>query len=175
MKGHDLFVQAAHEVAKRIPEARFLVAGRATKDYMPVLRPLVSRLGIQNALTFMGHRFDLIEIMAGADALVLPSRSEGLGITILEAMAVGTPVVATRVGGIPEIVVDGETGYLVPPDDVPALAEAMLRAVQPENAGRLGRGGQSHVRSSFTIRKMAEETVEVYSRAAEMLGLVAQC
>src|SRR5205823_2854960 len=124
-KGHNVFLDAARDVLRAAPRARFLIVGDGV-GYDDVRRR-VSDLGLTRHVTMTGFRRDIPEVMAALDVLVLPSiRSEAASQVIPQALAVGTPVVATTVGGSPELVADGRTGRLVPPADAPALAEAIL-------------------------------------------------
>ena len=101
--------------------------------------------------------------LARAELLVHPARWEGFGLALLEAMLAGKPVVATRVSSIPEIVVDGETGLLVPPDDPDALAGAILQVLR--DPGRLGEAGLERAKSEFSVERMSRRTLAVYERA----------
>jgi glycosyltransferase involved in cell wall biosynthesis len=113
----------------------------------------------------LGERDDVRELLAGSDLFVLSSRSEGLPMSVLEAMAAGLPVVATAVGGIPELVVDGETGLLVPPGDPDALADALRRLVDdPELRQRFGAAGRARAAALFDLPRFRREHVELYER-----------
>jgi glycosyltransferase involved in cell wall biosynthesis len=113
----------------------------------------------------LGERRDVRELLAGADVFVLSSLSEGLPLSILEAMAAGLPVVASAVGGIPELVVDGETGFLVPPGDPEALAEALRRVVaDDELRRRLGAGGRERAEQLFAVEPGRRAHVALYER-----------
>ena len=119
-------VQAAAIVRQSDPDLRIEVAGDG--PCRGELGRLVGELGLDGCVSFLGEIHDVPALLARGAIFVLPSRSEGISLTLLEAMACGLPVVATRVGGTPEVVVDGETGLLVPPADPAALAEAVLQA-----------------------------------------------
>ncbi len=110
-----------------------------------------------------GRVGDVAAWLARAELLVHPARWEGFGLALLEAMLAGKPVVATRVSSIPEIVVDGETGLLVPPDDPDALAGAILRVLR--DPGRLGEAGLERAKSEFSVERMSRRTLAVYERA----------
>ncbi len=119
--------------------------------------------GVANRVRFLGRRDDVPALLAAADVLVLPSWIEGLPLVELEAMAAGIPVVATAVGGTPEAVVDGETGLLVPPRDVPALAGAIDEVLgDPELARRLGAAGRQRARERFDAESAARTIVGLY-------------
>ena len=121
------------------------------------------QLGISNKVVFAGETHNPLPYLKAADILVMPSLREGLGIALLEAMCVGVPVVATRVGGIPEIVEHGRTGLLVPPGDVQALSEAVSLLVEDEALGRdMGEEGHSHVVKHFSMEQMVGKTLKVY-------------
>jgi len=115
-------------------------------------------------LVLPGHLPDVAAVLRRADVFVHPARWEGFGLAVLEAMLCGLPVVATRVSSIPEIVVDGETGVLVPPDDATALCEALQRVLA--NPGRLGEAGRRRAHAEFSVERMAQQTAELYVRIA---------
>src|SRR5882724_5281776 len=173
MKGVEYFLQAAAIVSRRFPEARFLIVGDrlAVRDGVVVseqsdrtgLLALADSLGLAGRLVFTGFRLDIPELLAEIDLSVLPSLSEGLSNVLLESMAAGVPVVATRVGGTPEALEEGLSGLLVPPRDAAALAEAISRLLgDPALAHRLGQGGRRRIARSFSIESMARETERVY-------------
>jgi glycosyltransferase involved in cell wall biosynthesis len=169
-KGHRYFLEAARTVLAARPEARFLVVGDGVG--LDDVRRRVRELGLERAVILTGFRRDIPEVMAALDVLVLPSvKSEATSQVIPQALAVGTPVVATAVGGIPEIVHDGENGLLAPPADAAALAGAILSLLaDPERARAMARAGQSLVRGRYTVDAMMERTTAVYR---ELLGAAA--
>lgn len=163
IKGHDLFFEAAALVRGRVPGARFLLLGSGSADFSPKLEQIIAARGLCDAAIFTGHRYDAPEVMAAADVVVLPSRSESLSQTAIEAQAVGTPVVASNVGGLPEVVADARTGIIVDSENVPALAEAMIELFLDSSlARRFGEAGRSRVEAKFLARTMAERTQAVY-------------
>jgi glycosyltransferase involved in cell wall biosynthesis len=166
-KGHRYFLEAARAVLADLPDARFLIVGDGVG--FEDVRRRVRELGLEGPVLMTGFRRDIPEVMAALDVLVLPSvRSEATSQVIPQALAVGVPVVATRVGGIPEIVRDGETGLLVPPADAPALAAAIVALLRDrERAAALARAGQALVRARYTLDAMMEGTTAVYR---ELLG-----
>lgn len=129
-------------------------------------------LGLERVVELAGERHDVREVLAGADLFVLSSRSEGLPLTILEAMAAGLPVVASLVGGVPEVVVDGETGLLVPPGDPLRLAAAIERLLQDSSLRRrLGQKGHARVKERFDLASFQRAHVDLYRRALASRGL----
>jgi len=119
--------------------------------------------GLQHKVILTGEREDIPEILAASDLFILSSRWEGLPRSIIEAMMAGLPVVATRVGGVPELVEDGITGFLVPPKDPGALAEALQKLIEdPELRRRMGEAGREKTLREFTLDLMLEETEKVY-------------
>jgi glycosyltransferase involved in cell wall biosynthesis len=129
------------------------------------LEALTADLNLTDRVRFLGSRDDVAALLVAADVAVLSSRSEGLSLALLEAMAAGKPVVATRVGGNPEVLTDGETGRLVPPADPEALAAALLEVLdQPGQAAALGRAARSRVVERFSLRGMVTQYEQVYER-----------
>lgn len=122
-------------------------------------------LGLGNRVIFAGMREDIAEIFAVLDIFVLPSITEGLPLTILEAMAAAKPVVATRVGGVPEAILEGKTGLVVPPKDPEALAVALAGLLgEKERLVRMGKNGLIHVNDKFTVTLMVEKTLDLYNQ-----------
>src|SRR5256886_4183628 len=131
--------------------------------YKRELEGYAVQLGLGERVVFAGFRLDVPEILAEVAVSVLPSLSEGLSNVLLESMAAGAPVVATRVGGNPEVVEDGETGLLVPPRDPAALAQAICRLLDsPELASRFGQAGRERVIKSFSLERMVQKTESLY-------------
>ena len=161
-KGHNVFLEAAREVLTRRPDARFLVVGDGVGR--AEVRRRVGDMRLEAAVTLTGFRRDIPEVMAALDVLVLPSiRSEATSQVIPQAFAVGTPVVASTVGGSPELVRDGETGRLVPPGDARALAAAVLELVSdPARARALGRAGQRLIADRHSLDASMALTTSVY-------------
>lgn len=139
--------------AALVPGVIFLLAGEGPDR--PALEARAAELGVSSRVRFLGARLDMAELLAVSDLFVLPSLAEGLPISILEAMAGAKPVVATRIGGIDEVVLEGETGLMVPPGDAEALAAAIRRVLaDPELAWRLGQGGRTRVYQEFSLAGM---------------------
>ncbi|MBI2159930.1 MAG: glycosyltransferase [Candidatus Rokubacteria bacterium] len=167
-KGHNVFLEAAREILHHSPHARFLIVGDGVG--FAEVRQRVRDMGLEPAVTMTGFRRDIPEIMAALDVLVLPSlRSEATPQVIPQALAVGTPVVASTVGGNPELVRDGDTGRLVAPGDPHALAHAVLSLLaDPDRARALARAGQAAALARYSIAASMALTTEVYR------GLLAQ-
>jgi len=164
VKGHRYLLEAAPRILRACPTAVFLIAGRGACERE--LRAQARELDIEPRVRFLGLRGDVPGLLAIADVFVLPSLSEGLSIALLEAMAAGRPVVTTRVGGNPELVVDGETGVLVPPADVERLASALVGVLSDAaTARRLGENGLRRVRSRFSIDGMVTAYQAIYEAA----------
>src|SRR5213076_2815740 len=161
-KGHNVFLEAARQILAVAPRARFVIVGDGV-GYEDVRRR-VTALGLAERVMMTGFRRDIPEVMAALDVLVLPSiRSEATSQVIPQALAVGTPVVATTVGGSPELLRDGETGRLVPPDDAHALAGAVLEILRdPARARTMARAGQATVAARLTLDAAMTRTAAVY-------------
>jgi glycosyltransferase involved in cell wall biosynthesis len=165
-KGVDYFLKAIVTVAQQFPDARFLIVGGSYFDpaYKPSLEKLSAELGLQNRVAFTGERNDVPAILQESNISVLPSLSEGFSNSLLEAMAAGLPVIATNVGGNPEIVRDGETGFLVPARDPKALSEAIGRILRsPELGIRFGQAGYERVARNFSLASTVRQTEELYT------------
>jgi glycosyltransferase involved in cell wall biosynthesis len=168
-KGADVFVRAAAEIARERPDARFIICGgelRGYEGYAQGVRDLASDVGLDGRILFTGWRYqlgDIAEVMAAIDVLLHPPTGpEPFGLVLVEAMATARPVVASRTGGITEVVVDGLTGELVPPGDWRAAAAAVLRLLaDPSRARSMGAAGR--------IRAMEEFEVGAYALRIEAL------
>jgi glycosyltransferase involved in cell wall biosynthesis len=153
-KGHLDLVEAARVVADDVPSVRFLLVGRDAGDRDAVHSRIVS-LGLSENVILTGPFSDARKVIASSTFTVHPSHQEGFGNAILEAMAAGKAVVGTRVGGVPEVVIDGETGLLVPPHNPRALADAILALLRdPGRAREMGRAGRQRVLEHFSTDKM---------------------
>jgi len=167
VKNHELLLRAWKQVLERSPAAVLLVVGNGSQE--PRLRAQAESLGLGDAVRFLGFRLDIPEILQALDVFVLSSRSEGLSLTLLEAEAAGLPIVATRVGGNPEVVRDGESGILVPSGEPEPLAEALARLLQdPKLRARMGEAGRVLYRQQFTLEAMVQGYERVYRRLAGM-------
>lgn len=158
-KGFDLLLTA---MAKLRGEARLLLGGDGQERES--LAQQIAELHLEDRVTQTGFVADVPAFLGQTGLFVLPSRTEGLGLVAVEAMAAGRPVVATRTGGIPEVVADGETGLLVPPGDPAALAKAIRRLLaDPERARAMGTAGRERARRLFGAEQMAEQTAAMYA------------
>jgi glycosyltransferase involved in cell wall biosynthesis len=160
-KGPLTMIRAAAAVNQRYPEARFTLVGDGPQRQR--LEREAARLGIAGAVRFTGVRDDIPKMLRQSTLFVRPSTLEGLPLTVLEAMACGLPVVATPVGGTPEVVRDGEQGLLVPVADAAALAEAILKLLDdPAAAAEMGRRGRETVLHGYGWENVVARTEEVY-------------
>lgn len=164
-KGHDVLLRAVHLLLKNGQKVRLRLAGEGpTRASM---EELSQHLGISDSVDFLGHINDMRQFLSDIDVFALPSRSEGLPICLLEAMSAGIPVVATAVGGTPEIVRDGETGRLIAPEDVAGLAHALwaVFADVPSLESMLDRA-EAMVVNEFTVDVVAGRLERIYREVA---------
>lgn len=166
-KGQHIFLRAAALVKAQVPDAKFCIVGAALfgeEDYERELRELCAELELDAAVKWLGFRRDVPQVIAGMDALVHASTTgEPFGQVLIEGMAAARPVIATRGGGVPEIVLNGETGITVPMNQVEPLAAAMLELYrEPERARRMGEAGRARVRREFTIEATARRVEAVW-------------
>ncbi len=163
-KGHEDFLAAARIVAERFPEARFVIAGNGVVEAGEAYRRQLMEGCTNDRVLFAGHVDDVVSLLAAADVAVQCSLTENLGGTI-EALLMERPVVATRVGGMPESVRDGQTGLLAPASDPPALAAAIVRLLEHgDEAAALGRAGRKLMLERFTAARTADDVAGVYRR-----------
>jgi L-malate glycosyltransferase len=161
VKDHAAFLEAAAEIRRTRPDARFVIVGGGPLERE--LRRRAAQLGLEDVCLFTGPRIDAHNIMAAIDVFVLPSLSEGIPMAVLEAMALGRPVVATAVGGVPEVVQHGTTGLLVEPGNPLALAQACLElAGDPKLAAALGNRARQTVEARFTSERSGRALLDAY-------------
>ena len=154
---------AGNTTVRRVPDARLLIVGEGPLH--AELEQRIKHLHVDKHVLLTGFRADVLAIIKGADLFVMSSETEGLGTSLLDAMAAGKACVGTRAGGIPEVIGDGETGVLVPPRDPSALADAMARLLEDAALRkRMGEAGLSRVRAQFSVEKMVRETLAAYAR-----------
>jgi glycosyltransferase involved in cell wall biosynthesis len=162
----ELALEALRRVLAAVPEATLDVAGEG--PLRGELEQLATRLGVAERVRFLGSRSDLPGLLLDAQCLVLASDYEGCPLSVLEAMAAAVPVVATSVGGIPELVVDGETGILTPPGDAERLATALREVLSPPGRARLlGENGRDRARRLFSRERMVADTCALYDDVVE--------
>ncbi len=163
-KGISDLLEAAKRVKEEAPYVCFLIAGDG--PYKEAFIREQRNLGLGDTVFFLGHRDDVPDILSRLDLFLLPSHSEGLPLTILEAMAAGKAVLATRVGGIPEVIVHGENGLLVPPNSPGELASGILKLMADrELLTSLGERGRKTFIEGFTLERMIDETESLYRKA----------
>jgi glycosyltransferase involved in cell wall biosynthesis len=164
-KGQGFLLAAFREVVAAMPEARLVLVGEGPLSSR--LRAQAARWGLSDHVIFAGYREDVEAIIAASDLLVMPSLREGFGDPIIEAMALGRPVIASRVGGMVEIVRDGETGLLVPPGDPGALAQAIVHLLRdPQARERMGLHGQRVALRQFSVERLADGLAKLYNELA---------
>lgn len=160
-KGHRYLLDAMPHIVASHPDVQFLIVGDGA--LRPELESRTATLGLTDRVRFVGARPDVPELLAAMDIFVFPSVSEGFGIAVVEAMASRLPVVASNVGPLPEIVIDGDTGALVPTADGPALAAAVNRLIDDEHLRRqLALAGRARVEARFTDRHMVGTLESLY-------------
>jgi glycosyltransferase involved in cell wall biosynthesis len=164
-KGQRHLIEAAALVVTRVPDARFVIAGEG--ELRPALERQIKDHHLEKHVFLAGFRPDVLSVHKAFDIFVMSSVTEGLGTSLLDAMACGKPIVATTAGGMPEVVVDGQTGLLVPPRDHEAMANAIIRLLTDEGARRaMGAAGEARVRERFSAERMVQDTLAVYRRVA---------
>jgi L-malate glycosyltransferase len=172
LKGQDVLVDAAVEILRRVPDARFELIGDGPERAALIAR--AAARGVGPAFTFAGHCPDVPARLAEADIFVLPSRTESFPNAILEAMAAGLPVVASGVGGILELVEEGRTGWLVPPDNPEALAARLIRVMaDPGQADRIGEAARADAVARFSFDRMVAAFDDIYLTELARRGVVA--
>ena len=169
-KGHQTLIEAWPHVLRKVPSAYLLIVGEGSRrDF---LEQWAAAHKVAHRVIFTGRRDDIPAVTAALDVAVLPSWREAQGLSILEAMALSRPVVASDVGGIPEMVEDGVTGLLVPPHDAPALAAAISRLLRDHPyADTLARAGHDLVHDRFCIELMVKSIEEIYDEGARAVRL----
>ena len=164
-KGQRYLIEAAHLVVQAIPDARFVILGDG--ELREHLEHLVREHHLEKHVLLAGFRTDVIGCIKGFDVFVISSVTEGLGTSLLDAMACHTAIVGTRAGGIPEVVDEGHTGLLVEPRHAKDLAEAIVRLLRDDGLRRqMAEDGYARVRERFTVERMVADTAGVYARLA---------
>jgi glycosyltransferase involved in cell wall biosynthesis len=162
-KGQRHLVEAAHLVVREVPDARFVILGEG--ELREHLEKQVKEYRLEKHVRLPGFRVDVLGCIKAFDIFAMSSVTEGLGTSLLDAMACSRPIIATRAGGIPEIVEDGVTGVLVAPRDHTSMAREIVRLLKDEPLRkRMGVAGYARVSERFTVERMVEETADVYRR-----------
>jgi len=167
-KGHEYFLKAAREIKSEEREIKFIIAGRdltKNKSHEKRLKRLVEKLKIGDNVIFTDFRRDIPQLMAAIDVLVLPSLGEPFGRVIIEAMALAKPVVATSSGGVPEIVENGRTGFLVPTKNPRAISEAVMKLLNDKKLSEeMGARGRKRAEDLFDIKKNITHAEDLYDK-----------
>lgn len=164
-KGQRHLIEAAALVVRQVPDARFVIAGEG--ELRPSLERQIREHRLEKHVLLAGFRPDVLSLHKAFDIFVMSSISEGLGTSLLDAMAAAKPIVATDTGGIPEVVVHDATGLLVPPRDHGAMADAIVRLLKdPALRRRMGHAGLTRARQRFSAERMLKQTLRVYQRVA---------
>jgi sugar transferase (PEP-CTERM/EpsH1 system associated) len=164
VKGHSYLIEALALAHPSAPDVCLSLIGDG--PLYQELNDLKQRLGLNGSVSLLGHRDDVHELLKQFDVFALPSLSEGISNALLEAMAVGLPVIATNVGGNPEVVQHGVTGLLVPPQDSRAFADALLQMLNnPESRRAMGRKGRERIEAHFSLSAMARRYEQIYEMA----------
>jgi glycosyltransferase involved in cell wall biosynthesis len=162
-KGQRHLIEAARMVVRQIPDARFVILGEG--ELREALERQVREYHLEKHVFLPGFRTDVLGCIKSFEVFAMASITEGLGTSLLDAMACSLPIVATRTGGIPEVVEDGKTGLLVPPRDHAAMAQAIVALLSDEGLRRrMGEAGFARVNERFTVERMVAETAAVYAR-----------
>jgi glycosyltransferase involved in cell wall biosynthesis len=164
-KGQRHLIEAAAMVIQKVPDARFVIAGEG--ELRLSLERQIKEHHLEKHVFLAGFRPDILSVHKAFDIFVMSSVTEGLGTSLLDAMACGKPIVATTAGGMPEVVADGRTGILVPPRDHGALADAIIRLLTDQTLrAEMGAAGLARVRTKFSAERMVQDTLDVYRRVA---------
>ena len=162
-KGYEIMLRALPIILASVPEAHYVVIGSGDVEYEAALRRMVSQLGLQGQVHFLGHQDSVYAYLAGLDLYVHPALMEGFGIAVLEAMAMRRAVVATHTGGVPEIVDDGVTGILVPSGDAEALAAGVITLLNdPARASTMSHAGWKRANECFSLDRMMTQLTSGY-------------
>jgi len=162
VKGHSDLLLAMRDLVPKFRDVQLLIVGKGRLE--SVLKQQVVDLGLSKNVSFTGHLENLKEVWPHVDVFVLPSLSEGMPLTLLEAMAAGVPSVATRVGGVPEVVEDGKTGLLVPPRNSDELAKGIAVVLEDQMlAKKIGGAGREAVVRRFSLTQMVQAYREIYT------------
>lgn len=163
VKGIDVLIRSMQQVSQKVPKAKLVILGQGKEEQ--TLRNLTRELGLQEAIIFFPTVNATQVSLAAFDVFAMPSRQEGLGLSVMEAQACGCAVVASRVGGLVTLIKDGETGLLVDSEDPTQLAQALIRVLNDRAlAKQLGLNAQQFIRQNYSAEQMVDKTVDLYSR-----------
>jgi len=163
VKGHGYMIEAMSALAPRFPDLHLMLAGDG--ELRAQLEAQVSAAGLDDRIHFLGSRSDVADLLAASDLFVLPSLWEGLSMALLEAMATGLPIVASKVSGTVQAIVPGEHGLLIPPGETEAIVNAIAQVLSdPDRARAMGLAAKRRVIAEFSAQKQAEKHLELYSR-----------
>lgn len=163
VKGQDILVKAFGIVIKQFPQAKLLLVGEGKLELL--LKTLVQQLDLKDSVIFRPVINETKEYLDCLDIFVMPSRNEGLGISIMEAQACGLPVVASRVGGIPSLIEDGKTGLLVEPENVEDLALKLIELLKnPQQSKEMGLRAKKFAQNNYSSEKMVDKTLDAYQK-----------
>ncbi|MCE7975803.1 MAG: glycosyltransferase family 1 protein [Nitrospira sp. NTP1] len=164
-KGYEVMLRALSVIRSSCPKTEYLIVGTGDSTFERRLRRTVREQGLERVVHFLGFQEAVYPCLAAMDLYVHPALMEGFGIAVLEAMALHKPVVATRTGGVPEIVLEDQTGVLVDPGDADSLAHAVLKVLNnPKWRAEMGEAGRARVEAAFTVSSMMEGLVSAYDR-----------
>ena len=167
-KAHHTLVDAAAIAVKQVSDVRFVILGEG--ELRPQLEKQIKHLHLERHVFLAGFRPDVLELLKDIDVFALSSTHEGMCTSLVDAMAAGKAAVATAVGGVPEVLADGETGFLVQARDSEALAARIVQLLKDENLrARMGRAGLARARQRFTVERMVAETAAAYVRTTKSL------
>jgi len=177
IKGHEFFIKAVSKVVKIMPAVKVFIVGKppqGKEEYQKQLELLTEKLGISESVEFLGHRQDIPQILSKADLLVLPSIGhEAFGRVVIEAAASGVPVIATKVGGLADVITDRKTGILVTPLNILQLADAMIEVVKNDKlAEELANNARDDIQKRFTLEIMSQRTLDVYQEALDKIKIL---
>jgi glycosyltransferase involved in cell wall biosynthesis len=168
-KGFEYFIEAIPNVLKKVPESMFLIVGEG--ELKEKLKVKSEKLKVKDSLIFTGFRDDIKKILQSIDVLVMPSLLEGLPMILLEAMAMGKPIIATDIEGIKDVLENVRTGLLVPPKDPKALADAIVDLlIHRGKAYQMGNKARTVVNEQFSVDAMVEKVEEVYQELLQLSG-----
>jgi glycosyltransferase involved in cell wall biosynthesis len=164
VKGHIHLIKALPQILRACPKTLLLLVGRGELEQG--LKAEVAKLNLDAHVRFLGYRNDVSALLALVDVFVLPSLSEGLSMALLEAMAARKPVVATRVGGNSEVVLDGDTGFLIDAESPQSISDKVVQVIRDKvGAEHMGDRGRRRVHDKFSFRAMVDKYQEFYEQA----------